>query len=130
LVTTEVVADLTTFFREWTLQPLEFAGVCAFRNAIYLPPEPKAAVRELIQRLAERYPDTPPYGGAVALSEIVPHVTVAYSNRTQDLLPISDAFCLASIGHLPVRVQIREALLLVQDEDRAYGARAVLPFKT
>jgi 2'-5' RNA ligase len=130
LVTEEVVADLTSFFGEWHLQPLEFAGVCAFRNAIYLPPEPQVAVSELIQRLAERYPDAPPYAGAIALSEIVPHVTVAYSDGAKDLLPISDAFCRASIGYLPVRAQIKEALLLVQDQGRAYRTRAVLPFKT
>jgi hypothetical protein len=129
LITTELISDLVSFFAEQRLPPLEFGGVCAFRNALYLPPEPQSAIRDIIERLVERYPDTLPYGGAVPLAQIVPHVTVAQPKNPEDLVSISEAFCRASVGQLPIHARVREALLLVQDEARIYRTQAVLPFR-
>src|SRR5688572_23759275 len=88
-ITADVIADLISFFGQQRLPPLEFTGICAFANALYLPPEPQSAICELIERLVERYPDTPPYGGTIPISQIVPHVTVAYSANPEDLISIS-----------------------------------------
>jgi hypothetical protein len=128
LITADVIADLTSFFAQWRLPPLEFAGICAFANTLYLLPEPQRSIGEIIEGLAERYPDTPPYGGAIPVGQIVPHVTVAYSEDPVLLLSISEAFCRASIGQLPVRARVREAVLLAQ-EDRIFRTMAVLPFR-
>lgn len=126
-ITTDVIDELGTLFGELSLPLLQFAGVCAFPDVVYLLPEPMEPVTAIIQRLAEAYPDTPPYGGAVPVDRIVPHVTLAYSDNPNDLLPISEAFCRASIGQLPIEARIREALLLVQDEDRIFRVKGVLP---
>jgi 2'-5' RNA ligase len=129
LITNEVIADLVSFFARQRLPRLEFAGVCAFPNALYLPPEPQSAVQTIIAGLAERYPETPPYGGTIPVADVIPHLTVAYAENPNDLLPITEAFCRASVGLLPIYSHVSEALLLVQDEERMYRTRAVLPFK-
>lgn len=127
-VTADVIQDLVSFFAERRLPPLEFGGICAFPNAVYLLPEPEEAVRALIGALVDRYPDTAPYGGAIPLDQIVPHVTVAYSEDPEVMLRISEAFCRSSVGILPLQAHIREALLMVQD--KVHGARRLtrLPF--
>jgi len=127
-VTPDVVEDLRSFFAEQRLPPLEFGGICAFPNAVYLVPEPEDAVRELIKALTQRYPDAAPYGGKIPLEQLVPHVTVAYSEEPETLVTISEDFCRASAARLPIRADIRQALLIVQDDDQKPRDRAVLPF--
>ena len=129
LLTSDVIADLVSFFGQQRLPRLEFAGVCAFPNALYLPPEPLSAVHAIIAGLAARYPDTPPYGGAIPVTDVIPHVTVGYADSPDELLSIAEAFCRASIGRLPIYADVRGALLLVQDENYIYRTRAILPFK-
>lgn len=75
---------------------------------VYLPPEPSEPFRRLIERLVEVYPDYPPYGGAHALGDIVPHLTIADSERTDYL----DAAAHALPPMLPVRTVAREATLI------------------
>lgn len=128
LITSEVIRELAAFFAQRRLPPLEFRGVCAFANALYLPPEPQNAVSEIITGLATCYPDTPPYGGAIPVGRIVPHVTVAVLENLEEMQSVTEAFCQESLDWLPITAKVREALLLVQDEDRVYRTRAVLPF--
>jgi hypothetical protein len=130
LLTEERIGELKAFFAQQPMPPLTFAGVCGFRNAIYLPPEPQDTVSHIIRRLAAFYPETPPYGGTIPLDKIVPHVSVAFSDDPEELQAISDAFCNVAASRLPIVVHVREALLISQDEDLAYRTRAVLRFKT
>ena len=128
LITDELVADLQCFFASQSLPQLEFGGICGFPDAIYLPAEPEDAVRDIIAGLAERYPDTSPYGGTIPLQKIIPHVTVAHSLDPRELLTISDAFCREAVASLPIRAEVREALLVVRDEAGTPRRRAALPF--
>jgi len=129
LITEDVIEELVSFFGRQKVPVLEFAGVCGFREAIYLRPEPQGPLNEIIQRLAGLYPETPPYEGRIPVAGIVPHVTVAYSESPGELALISDAFCRASIGRLPIRTRIREALLITQDDAGSRATRAVLPLR-
>ena len=129
-LTEKIVRDLASFFRSRPPLNLEFRGVCGFRNVVYLPPEPQDTIREIISALAETYPEAPPYGGAIPVAQIVPHVAVALSPPAAigDLPSIAEAFCRDSEGQLPVRVVLREAVLVVQGGDGLFRTRAILPF--
>lgn len=56
--------------------PFELARVGAFEAHVWLAPEPRERFVELIRRTWGCFPDSRPYGAAVADSEPVPHLTV------------------------------------------------------
>ena len=57
---------------------LRLCEVGRFPGVVYLGPEPRSEVDELVARLAAAFPETPPYGGAFGPAP-VPHLTVATS---------------------------------------------------
>ncbi|CAN5530004.1 2'-5' RNA ligase family protein [soil metagenome] len=75
-------------------------------DVVYLPPEPDAPFRRLIEALAAEFPDYPPYGGAHP--EVVPHLTVAHA-VPEDYLAAAEH---ALPQMLPIRDVAREALLI------------------
>ena len=82
--------------------------VARWPRVVYLPPEPSEPFRRLIGSLADAFPDYPLYGGTIDLSSVVPHVTIAQSDRAADL----DAAAHAVPALLPVRGVAREAWLI------------------
>ena len=94
------------------------AGEAAFRfvlkrvqrwpDVVCLLPEPSWPFSRLIGELAAAFPDFPPYGGAIALPDIVPHLTVAHTARSDYL----DAAEHALPALLPVRAYCREVVLI------------------
>ena len=54
-----------------------FARLDRFSGTLWLAPEPAQPFARMIDALAGRFPDYPPYGGA--FSAVVPHLTVAQS---------------------------------------------------
>src|SRR6185503_17858992 len=65
--------------------PFTLARIQRWPDVVCLLPEPSQTFYELIVALATAFPDYPPYGGAHALADIVPHVTIAQTSRTADL---------------------------------------------
>lgn len=100
-----------------THQPFTFvlASVGRWPDVVYLAPEPSAPFSRLIEALAAAYPDYPAYGGAHALADIVPHVTIAQDPRPGYL----EAAERALPALLPVRGVAREVWLVAH----AQGAR-------
>jgi 2'-5' RNA ligase len=90
--------------------PFVLGAVGRWPNVIYLPPAPSDPFRRLIAALAAVFPDYPPYGGEHALDEIVPHVTIAQSERAADL----DVAAAALPPLLPVRDFAREAAVIAR----------------
>jgi 2'-5' RNA ligase len=105
-------------------EPFAFALVATsrFPSVLYLRPEPVTPFRSLIDRLVERFPRYPPYGGA--FGEPVPHLTVARSDRP-DVLDEIDAE--VSRG-LPVAASAGEAVLMVEDERGIWRVAERFPF--
>lgn len=87
-----------------------FAQTRRFPDVLYLAPEPAAAFRQLTHRVAERFPETPPYGGRFA--EVIPHLTIAHGSDPQHLDQITDAFEQAASDHLPISTQVSEVTLM------------------
>jgi 2'-5' RNA ligase len=92
--------------------PFKLVRVQRWPAVVCLLPEPSLPFSRLIAALAGTFPDWPPYGGAIAPPDIVPHLTIAHTARVDyldaaehalpALLPVP-AFCreLALIAHPP-----------------------------
>lgn len=98
--------------------PLRFqlAGLCGFPGVLYLAPLPFEPIDALAQGLWERFPDVPPYGGAVA--NPVPHLTVAQKPPAESLTQVSEALLAQLAGALPIACEVRAASLAVKRAGR------------
>jgi 2'-5' RNA ligase len=87
-----------------------------FPTVLYLAPHPATPFQALTRGVADRYPETPPYGGAFA--DIVPHLTIAHVNDAHRLDEISDEFQRAAGGKLPIHGYAEKVWLMAQQEGR------------
>ena len=71
-----MLAELGALFAEMPSFAFRFEATGRFPGVLYLVPEPVERFRALTERLEERFPEFPPYGGAH--DEIVPHLTVLH----------------------------------------------------
>lgn len=101
---------------------VDFRRTARFPHVLYLDPEPASGLWELTASIAERWPETPPYGGM--FDEVIPHLTVAHSANVDVL----DDVAAAVLRRLPLRTRLAEARLCVFDGER-WRARARLPFQ-
>jgi 2'-5' RNA ligase len=92
-------------------------------DVVFVAPEPSAPYTRLIARLAAEFPAYPPYGGAHELWEIVPHLTIVQSERTDYL----DAAANALPALLPVRAFCREAWVIGRREGERWRTIWRLP---
>lgn len=70
---------LATVFAGAAPLALTFAATGRFPGVLWLAPEPATAIVDLVMRLAEAFPDHPPYGGA--FGTVVPHLTLAQGDE-------------------------------------------------
>jgi 2'-5' RNA ligase len=96
---------------------------CArFPGTLYLAPEPAGPFLELTRKLVERWPDYPPYGGAI--EEPVPHLTVAHSEKE----PVLAAIASVLRQTLPVPARASEVVLMEGiNEPDGWTTRANFP---
>ena len=115
----DVVAALRAFFAGRPRPSFALARVTRFADgAIYAAPEPAAPLVELVEALAARFPETPPYEGAH--DDVVPHATLATAEgdeaavraRVEPLLPVACVADHASLieEHEPFRWRELEPL--------------------
>jgi hypothetical protein len=71
-----------------------------FPDVLYLVPDPVQLFVDLIRLVAERFPESPPYGGAY--QEIIPHLTVAQPANPGDLDSIEADFMQRAQAVLPI----------------------------
>ena len=91
---------------------------------LYLTPEPAGPFCALIDELAGRYPDAPPYGCAYAT--VTPHLTVAHPATAAELAPIAAAFAPVSAATLPLAAVATEVWLMVEGAPN-WQPQAVFP---
>jgi 2'-5' RNA ligase len=90
----DVVDSLRSFFAERPAPAFSLASVESFDEGVtYAAPRPDGQLIRLLDELAERYPETPPYGGIH--DDVVPHATLADDDadgavreRVEPLLPV------------------------------------------
>jgi 2'-5' RNA ligase len=86
---------------------------------LYLAPSPPEPFLALIEALAHRFPEYPPYGGEIEIGVIVPHVTVAI----QGSLEMHGALS----SELPIHAVTTEVLLMEQDDGGMWSVRERFP---
>ena len=84
------------------VQPFSFTldHIARFPNVVYLAPIPSAPFVQLIEQVAQEFPESPPYEGR--FDSITPHLTVAHSMDNQLLVSVEQAFSDAASDHLPL----------------------------
>jgi 2'-5' RNA ligase len=93
-----------------------------FPTVLYLAPYPETPFQALTRAVADRYPETPPYGGA--FSDVVPHLTIAQVNEAQRLDEVSDEFQRAAGGELPIHGYAEQVWLMAKHAGRWRPQRA------
>jgi len=94
----------------------KLAQVQRWPDVVCLLPDPGEPFSRLIVALASAFPEYPPYGGAHAVADVVPHVTIAQSARTDDL----DAAAAALPRMLPVHAQSGEVRLIARHQGQLW----------
>ncbi|MFN2177117.1 MAG: 2'-5' RNA ligase family protein [Anaerolineales bacterium] len=87
-----------------------FSRVDQLPGVLYLEPDPVYPFIELIQAVAEEFPESPPYKGE--FSKVIPHLTVAQSDNEDDLQKIKSQFIEFSRRQLPIDVSARTVNLM------------------
>jgi 2'-5' RNA ligase superfamily len=106
-----VAQELRSLCESHTQPAVTFERTGRFPSLLYLAPEPASSLIQLTQRVVQRWPETPPYGGA--FDDVIPHSTVAHGDN--DLLDSIEAEVRAS---LPIRTVLSEVVLFVFDGQR------------
>ncbi len=79
-------------------------------DTLYLAVEPEQPFMDMVEAVADRYPESPPYG--MACNEIIPHVTVAEETPGAEFSDIAKDFAVASRGILPIEGLAHEIWLM------------------
>jgi 2'-5' RNA ligase len=113
-----LVEELSDLFSGYPCVRFKLTKLCQFPDTLYLAIEPERPFMDMIQAIAGRYPESPPYGRA--FDPVVPHVTVAEETRGVDFRDIAKEFALASKGKLPITA-IASEIWLMEYEDHVWS---------
>ncbi|MGA9531794.1 MAG: 2'-5' RNA ligase family protein [Anaerolineales bacterium] len=104
--------------------PFNLTRLARFPDVVYLEPEPAEPFVALIERVADRFPDSPPFGGE--FKTIVPHLTVAQSDDLEELLEVERKLREISRGVLPISA-IAKSVWLMDDRNGRWERRREFP---
>ena len=88
----------------------ELARVARFPEVVWLAPEPSQPFSALVDLVAARFPDYPPYEGAH--DEVIPHLTVAEGGPD-----LQDRVEAAIAEHLPISAHASHVAFLFEGAD-------------
>ncbi len=108
-----IVEELRFFFAGVDAFPLTFTGIGHWPEVVYLAVQEAPEVHGLIESLVRRWPGYPPYGGAFALEDVVPHLTVVDTPDAQ----LRDRAAAHIATGLPLHAAAHEASLWMHRED-------------
>jgi 2'-5' RNA ligase len=120
------LAALQALFAAQPAFDMTLAELRQFPGVLYLAPEPAEPFAVLTSAVVARYPDWPPYGGAVA--EVIPHLTLAQVDDPAQLDEIEAAFLTRCEGNLPIRTRV-EAVVLMDNRSGLWRVRETFPLK-
>ena len=108
-----VMARLAALFAEFAAFDYSLIELRRFPGVLYLAPEPEAPFRALTRRVAEAFPDYPPYGGKFA--DIIPHLTLAQLEDADRLETVAAHFHATCGPQLPLRLRAKAVALMDND---------------
>jgi len=114
-----IFADESSFQATFTRFD-RFPGRPGDPETLWLAPEPSEPFRRLTEKVADRWPEAPPYGGI--FDDVIPHLTVT---ETAPAAVIEHALKAVQAA-LPIAAWIRKGSLLVFD-GLVWRERAALP---
>lgn len=100
---------LADLFAESDSFTFTFKRFGRFPGVVYLVPEPDAPFKELIEKVARKFPQSPPYGGI--FETIVPHLTIAHAEEEAVLDEIESQLTERAQQHLPMTIQAKQVRL-------------------
>jgi 2'-5' RNA ligase len=116
--------SLQTLFAAFPAFEMRLARVERFPDVLYLAPQPVRRFQDLIQHVADRYPESPPYGGV--FDQVIPHLTVADVEDPAELDPIAERFLLSTPSKLPIRMRV-DTVWLMDSRTGRWTKRIPLP---
>jgi len=87
-------------------------------GVLFLEPEPADDIVGVIRALAGVFPGCPPYGGAIGLDELVPHVSIAVISHGEDRARVEREVRVVVDDLLPVEVVVDQVSLLARRSRR------------
>lgn len=111
---------LETLFSKYPPIQFALALINQFPGVLYLEPLPVSPLIEIIQAVAEEFPESPPYNGE--FGEIIPHLTVAQVEEARIFNQVYSDFCVYSRGLIPVTVTT-ENICLMDNKDGNWKVR-------
>jgi 2'-5' RNA ligase len=103
-------AELHELFAAHPAFAFSLPRVARFPEVAWLAPEPAAPFMRLIEAIASRYPEHPPYEGIH--DEVIPHLTVAEGGPE-----LQDEVDAALTPSLPIEASAQSVSLLLEDEN-------------
>jgi len=120
-LTPAVRAEVASIAAEVRAFTVRFESAARWPGLVYLEPVPSSPFTALIDRAAARFPEHPPYAGAI--SEVIPHLTVAERDG-----PVLEEIRAAAQAALPFEAEAASLEILVEDDDGRWRRRWRLPF--
>ncbi len=114
-ITEELLAGLWEHFSKFPRFSFGLTRLGQFADVLFLVPEPREPIDQLIAYTVERYPDYPPYGGAVESPD--PHLTVAHSEDPEELARVCREVQAVMTAE-PIEVEVGEVSLMTHEEGK------------
>lgn len=124
-ITEELLADLWELYSKVPRFTFTLPRLGQFSDVLFLVPEPREPLDRLTEVTCGRYPDYPPYGGAV--DEPDPHLTVAHAEEPAELARICTEVEVAMREEI-ITVDVREVSLMTHEEGM-WRRRQVFPLE-
>ncbi len=122
-ITEELLADLWELYSKIPRFTFTLPRLGQFSDVLFLVPEPREPLDHLTDVTRERYPEHPPYGGAVKSPD--PHLTIAHAEDPAELARICEEVEALMSEHI-IEVQAREVALMTHEEGK-WRRRQVFP---
>jgi 2'-5' RNA ligase len=111
-----VVKTLEKHFARFAPFRLTLRETGTFPRVLYLKPEPRALLAEIISSTSSLFPDLLPYGGLTG--EEIPHVTVVHAEEDQDFEGMCDR-CEESLArHGPIQTAVSRVTLMARSRNQ------------
>lgn len=102
--------ELTDLFSKMDSFAFTFNHFGRFPGVIYLEPEQDAPFKELIEKVGDRFPESPPYGGA--FDSVVPHLTIAHATDEKLLASVERQLKELAPVYLPMMIRVERVWLM------------------
>jgi 2'-5' RNA ligase len=111
-INSKMINELRTLFEQCAPFDFQLTHVARFdRDVLFLAPSPLEKFIELTNRVSQKFPEYPPYGGIY--DEVIPHLTVAQGASVAEMDHLEDELT----AKLPISSRAHEITLMAGDSE-------------